>query len=374
MSLFGSKWVRRWGWRRVVLGLGCVGVAAGALCWWRGTFGLRAMAQHAATPQVQAEAPAPAPAPSSDYTQRVVGYLHNNVAVTREQLGEYLIARYGAEKLELFMNKLIIDEACKAHGVEVTAAEIEASLADDLKGLNVDKKGFVSQVLKAYHMNLYEWKEDVVRPRLQMAKLCANRVKPTDQDFQDAYEAYHGPKVEVQMIFWPRDQEKFATEQYPKIRDSAEEFDKMAKMQPNGRLAATDGHLPQPIGRHTTGNDELEKEIFKLQPGEITSLIQAPGGYVVAKCIKRVPAETSVSMASVKPQLEREILRKKTQAEIPVVFAELRKAANARTMLKDPNKQEDLASAVQAELSALNNVKPGTAHPGPAMNAAAPGH
>ena len=82
----------------------------------------------------------PKAASASDYGQRPVAFLHDNEAVTREQLGEYLIARFGAEKLPLLINKIIIEEACRAKGIDVTAAEIEASLAEDLSSMNVDQK------------------------------------------------------------------------------------------------------------------------------------------------------------------------------------------------------------------------------------------
>src|SRR5262245_22710343 len=47
------------------------------------------------TPARSVVAQTPAGAPGSDYGQRVVAFVHGNVAITREDLGEYLIARYG---------------------------------------------------------------------------------------------------------------------------------------------------------------------------------------------------------------------------------------------------------------------------------------
>src|SRR5260370_34641566 len=44
-------------------------------------------------------------APASDYSQRVVAYIHGNIPVTREELGEFLIARQGASKVELLVNR-----------------------------------------------------------------------------------------------------------------------------------------------------------------------------------------------------------------------------------------------------------------------------
>src|SRR5689334_6421923 len=37
---------------------------------------------------------------TADYKQRVVAYLYGNMALTREDLGEYLITRYGMDRLQ----------------------------------------------------------------------------------------------------------------------------------------------------------------------------------------------------------------------------------------------------------------------------------
>ena len=147
---------------------------------------------------MQPAAPAPT-GPASDYNKRPVAYIHDNEIISREQLGEYLIARYGAEKLPLLINKLIIEEACRAKGIEVTAAEVEASLAEDLGAMNVDQKTFVNNVLKQYKKTLYEWKEDVIRPKLLMTKLVRSRIVVTEEEIRTGFEAYHGEKIDCQL-------------------------------------------------------------------------------------------------------------------------------------------------------------------------------
>src|SRR5438874_7651979 len=92
-----------------------------------------------------AQPPAPSAAPqptlidaaAKDYGTRPVAYIYGNVPVTRADLAEFLIARGGYEKLELLVNKKIIEtEAAKA-GVSVTPQELEAALAEDIKGIEV---------------------------------------------------------------------------------------------------------------------------------------------------------------------------------------------------------------------------------------------
>src|SRR5262249_30646319 len=119
---------------------------------------------------------------------QVVATFNGDIRVTREELGEYLIARYGPEHLELLVNHRIIDRACQERGVGVTDAEVEEALKKDLQVMNVDREHFVKDLLSKYKKNLYEWKEDVIRPRLLLTKLCRDRVRATDEDIQQAFE------------------------------------------------------------------------------------------------------------------------------------------------------------------------------------------
>ena len=294
----------------------------------------------------------------SDYSSRVVAYVYDNIPITREELGEYLIQRQGAERLELLCNKKIIDMECRKLGIEVTAAEVEDALAEDLKGLNVDRKTFVDKVLKNYRKNLYEWKEDVIRPKLLLSKMVRSKIQVTDEDVKKAYEAYYGEKVECRIIMWEKGFERAAMTDYPRLRDSEDEFNKAAKNQKSSSLAATAGKI-RPLGRNTTGNDELEKAAFQLQPGEVSPVIGTPEGLVIVKCDKRIPADTTVNMDAVKETLTKEIIEKKVAAEIPMAFAELRKKANPKMILQGSNQVEDLTKTVAPLIKEVDDALKG---------------
>src|SRR5262245_1866589 len=60
------------------------------------------------------------PEPSPDYSRRVVARIFNSVDISREELGEYLIARFGADRLDNLVNQRIIEHACRQKGIEVT--------------------------------------------------------------------------------------------------------------------------------------------------------------------------------------------------------------------------------------------------------------
>src|SRR5262249_55976304 len=129
------------------------------------------------------------PEGSSDYSRRVVAYINGNEAVTREQLGEFLIARFGPQMLDLLVNRRIIERAAMEKGIEVTEAEIDEAMKNDLKALSVNQGEFVNKILKRYNKTLYEWRQDKIRPSLYLAKMCRERIKVEEEDVKKAFEA-----------------------------------------------------------------------------------------------------------------------------------------------------------------------------------------
>jgi hypothetical protein len=356
----------------LLLLVGFAGVAALSVLWGRNGSLSEATANpptaSQAAPQSDSRTVAATATSSSDYSHRVVAYIYDTIPITREELGEYLIARMGKERVGNLVNKRIIERACQQKGVDVTPAEVEADLAETLKGLNVNRNDFVKTVLKPYNKTLYEWKEDVIKPRLLLTKLCRDRVQATEKDVEHAFKAYYGEKVECKIILWPREETARALLEYPKIRDSEEEFDRLAKQQADPKLAATAGKIA-PFGRYTTGNEDMETEVFGikpeeitpgegpqqprrgLQPGEISKVLETPQGPLVIKCLKRIPPDGTKKLEDVRDQLIRDIVNRKiSQQEIPKLFNEMRAEAHPTIFLKEGETEEEVLREVQREL------------------------
>ena len=274
-------------------------------------------------------------------SDRVVAYLYGRqVKLTREDLGEYLIQRFGVNSLDLLINTRIIDNICKIQNVSVTEAEVEAELLIDCAKQDVKSRAeFIQKVLVPNKTSVYVYKEDILRPRLLLTKLCRDRVKVTQEDLQAAFDAHYGEKIEGRIIMWPASEEnnKFILQEYGKIRDNEKAFDTAARQQASPTLAKTGGRLDQPIGRHTTGNEVLEKAMFALKEHEVSCVIGTPDGLVVFKCDKRLPADGSKKIEDCRAELTKEIVEKKIQLEMPIYFKEVRDQADPHALLKEPN-------------------------------------
>src|SRR6266851_3431167 len=127
--MFGEIDRSRYRWPvSALLAVGAIGFALGT---WNG-HGREAAAQPPGGPAAPA-------AGQSDYSQRVIAYIHGNIPITREDLGEFLIARQGQNKMELLVNRKIIEHACKQHNISVTPQEVQAAIAEDLGTMNIDR-------------------------------------------------------------------------------------------------------------------------------------------------------------------------------------------------------------------------------------------
>src|SRR5438132_1471201 len=216
-------------WRRpLMFALAWLGVAGACYCWGRYGNLPKAVAEPTAGRAVVQEVVSERP--PADYSRRPVAFIFENIPITREELGEYLILRLGNDRLKNLINKRIIDHIAHQRGLNVTATEINASLQADAAALGVTAKEFTDQILKRYNKTLYEWKEDVIRPRLIMEKMCRARVAVTQQDIAEAYDAKYGEKVDCRIIMWPKGEKRNVLNQiWPRIRTSEQEFDNAAR-------------------------------------------------------------------------------------------------------------------------------------------------
>src|SRR5262249_11901797 len=138
-------------------------------------------AEAPAAPEQPDRPVAEAPEPRWSWTgpRNPVATIFGDVQLSRAEFGEFLIERSGDKALGRIVNKRIIEVACHRKGITVTDEEVEAALRDDLTAIRVSREAFVGQVLKQYGKTLVEWKEDVLRPRLLLAKLGYGRVTVT---------------------------------------------------------------------------------------------------------------------------------------------------------------------------------------------------
>ena len=323
-------------------------LAAGLLVVGLGAATDRLVGQQPQPQPLQALPPAAAPTPPAD-PAKPVAYIYGNEAVTHEEFGKYLMDRGGADKLDLFVNKKIIEREAAKRNVAVTDLEMKAALEEDMASVSaggaVSRDEFIKIVLAKHGKTLFEWMEDVVRPRLLLRKMCYDRVKVTEKDLTMQFERRYGEQRAVQIILYPKgDPLKVIQDQWGKIRNDPVEFDSAARAQANPALAAALGKI-KPITRHLVAEDKIvEDTAFKLKKGEVSEVLQTQQGWLVMKLLEVIPPNTAANYETEKPRLQKAAYDELLEQEIPKFFGELRKAANVQTLYTPPTEWRSLGS------------------------------
>jgi hypothetical protein len=275
------------------------------------------------------------------------------VAITRQDLGEFLIARVGAQRLDFLVNHKIIEQECIKRNIYVSDAEVEAQLIEDLKGMKVpDLKTFVNSVLKRFQKTLFEYKEDVIRPRLALRKLYEGTIQVSPRDIQDAFEAKYGPKVSVRVIVLGNEmQESQRQKVWQDVRKDEKAFMEYARDHNVAALAPTAGLVP-PIHKHF-GDATMERVAFSLKKGQVSELFQITDkSWLIFRCEDIVAPDLSHQLAVESLVLQREVFERKLAEEVPKRFAELRQVAGPKVLLEKDTLDQKLVYRVDHTLRA----------------------
>lgn len=285
-----------------------------------------------------------------EYQARVVAYIYGNIPIYRYELAEYLIARFGAPRLEFLVNRKIIERVCQAKSIYVTDEEVEAQFRQDLLsfGPHMNAQLFQDQVLKRYNKTLFEWKEDVIRPKLALTKLVSSEVIVTDSDIMKRFEILYGPKVKCRMIVFNDTPSALkAWEQIRSSRSVEEAFLQAAKQQAIPELAALGGEVP-PIHKHF-GDPRIEKEAFRLKPGEMSQAFGMPDNKsIILLCERHIPADTTKVFEKERTVLLPEVRNTMIAEKVQERVVQLRREAAPRMLLgRQPSMEQVQRDALE---------------------------
>ncbi len=255
-----------------------------------------------------------------------------NHRITLRELAEACLERHGEETLEGTINRTLIKQACRRLDITVTEEEMDeeiaraASLALPPKADgSPDIDGWIAQVTEAQNVSPEVYRRDSVWPSVALRKLVGDRVGVTEEDIQRGYEANYGPRVRCRAIVM--NDPRRATRVWDMARNdpSPENFAKLAEQYSiESSSRALGGEIP-PIKRHG-GQPALEREAFRLQEGELSSIVQLGDKQVILLC-EGYTEPTKVELAEVRELIIEDILEKKVRIAMAETFRSLQEDA-----------------------------------------------
>ncbi|MBL9092331.1 MAG: peptidylprolyl isomerase [Planctomycetaceae bacterium] len=258
----------------------------------------------------------------------------NGRVLATSQLAEECAKRHGKEVLDGMIGRAILTDALQQARVEVTQADLDGEIARAALsmgktktpgGNEPDVQGWLKEVVEVQKIPYEQYVFDTVWPSTALKKLVASGVKVTDEDLQRGFEANYGPRVKCRAIV--HNQMRKAQEVWQLARDNptAENFGMLAEQYSIDNVSrALKGEVP-PIQRHG-GQPRLEEEAFKLQPGELSGIIQVQDTFVILFC-EGLTKPRPIEFAEVRDLIYEDVYEKKVRIAMAQEYARLHETA-----------------------------------------------
>lgn len=246
--------------------------------------------------------------------------------VTEEMLARECIARHGKEVLDDLINRIIIEQACKKENESVSPAEVEEEIGKIAKRFNLDPIEWQKMLQSERNITPDQYRLSVIWPMLALRKLAkTDAIKNVGEDeLNEEFERQYGPRVKCRMIM--SDNLRRAQEVWSLAKKDPDNFDKLAQEHSIDQNSKSLGGAIPPIPMHS-GNEAVEKAVFKLKEGELTGVVEfpTPAGtrYAILKCEGRTKPVVD-DIESVRETLVDELIERKTQESIAKVFEDIK--------------------------------------------------
>ncbi|MCA9191981.1 MAG: peptidylprolyl isomerase [Planctomycetales bacterium] len=280
------------------------------------------------------EKAAPPPSPLSAIPPVVA--LVDGQTISREQLANECLLRYGPIVLDNLQNKQLILQACIAQGITITNADVDNEISRMANKFGLSAKLFLDAIQQERDIKPSQYANEIVWPMLALRALAADKIQVSREEIDRALQSEYGEKVQVRMI--ALSDYKRAEELFAQAKAAPEQFRRLAKQfSEDAASASVEGLLP-PI-RRFGGDDQLESMAFQLQPNQISPIFKVGELYVFLQCVRLYPA--TPPSPQVLPAIEQRIadgLRDQRLAgAADQIFATLKSNARIVTIIGNPD-------------------------------------
>ncbi len=258
--------------------------------------------------------------------------LVNGKPITRQDVANECLQRYGKDVLDNLINRALIQQECSRKGVVVTENEVLQEITRISKRFGLDTPTWYKMLQAERGLTPLQYQRDVIWPMLALKKLAGTQVKVTKQMMQKAYMDTYGPKARVKMIML--DNHRHAMEVWDKARKQPTEFASLAQehsVEPNSK--ALGGAVP-PIRRYTGAHEKVREAAFAMRtPGEISPVIQVGLSSFVIMKFDGFTEKVEHDLKDVQPKLYEELQEQETQRLVAETFQNLRNTAQIQNIL-----------------------------------------
>jgi parvulin-like peptidyl-prolyl isomerase len=275
--------------------------------------------------------------PERSQRQPGVAATVNGETISIEEVRDVALERHGGEVLEILITRTLIGQALGSQQLQIVQADLDAEVARAAASLGFktedgspDVEAWLERVTREEKIPLRHYMEDVVWPTVALKKLVGG-VPVLQEDLDKAFTATFGPRARCRIIVLDNQRRAQEVWQLARQNPTPEAVGALAEtysVDPTTRSLR--GEVP-PIQRHG-GQPTLEREVFALEPGELSGVVQVADRFMVILC-EGFTEPAAVAFEEVRDELYDDIFEKKQRIEMARSFSHLRESATIDNFL-----------------------------------------
>ena len=276
----------------------------------------------------------------------------NGQEVTRQQVSDQCMRRFGEDVLESIINKMLVFSACQQNGINITEKDVNDDIINKAKTFGMSGERYVKLICSRRNITEDRLKNDIVWNELALRRLAESQIQVTPEELNQRMEFEFGAKVQVREIA-VKSQAKAQQIQQAATNDPAT-FERLAKENSVNPNSAAMGGLLQPI-RRNAGLPAYENVAFGLQPGEVSQVFQIEDTFFILKCLRHFPKVElgAEQLAMAHERLMEEISNEKLRNSAADLFVRMQSNAKIVNVLNDPK----LSQQMPGVAAIVNNQK-----------------
>ena len=256
----------------------------------------------------------------------------NGKTISREQLADDCLARFGTVVLDNLLNKRLILQACEAKNIVITQQDVNDEIERTAGKFGLTTPLFLKAMQEERDVTPEQYASEITWPMLALRALAAEQIKVSEEEIEKIIQSEYGAKVQVRMLAVTDRQQ--AEQLRQQAVEQPETFRRLAKQySEDAASASVDGLLP-PI-RRFGGDDDLEKFAFQLKPDEISPIFQVGNLHVVLQCVRHLPAQpvSPQLLPMIRQRIADEVRDARLGDAANQIFAELQKSSEVVVVL-----------------------------------------
>ncbi len=288
-------------------------------------------------PQTQQRATSQQTNAQLDHQQRQIETLAvvNDQPITRQQIADECMRRFGKEVLQEIVNKFLVNEELKKKNIVLTEQDVIEEIANEARKLGWTSERWLEVISTNRNLTIDRIKNDYVWNKLALRTLVADQIQVSRRELEEQMAFEFGSKVQVRQIVV--DNNELALQLIAAVRQNPDEFERLAKKHSIDPNSASMGGLLQPI-RRFSGFDEFEQIAFSLQPGQVSEPIEVADKWIVLRCERIIPGEQipPEQQLAIEERLAAEISNSKMGDAAVELFEKIQRDAQIVNVLNDP--------------------------------------